>query len=85
MLAVGAGIWAYLLQQVAFPAAGSSAEQISATVYVEKLPAQVSLQSTFTPVTYGHIVAVTCGNDIVFTYGNIVAVTFCHDLRHSEP
>ena len=49
VLAVGAGIWAYLLQQVAFPAAGSSAEQISATVYVEKLPAQVSLQSTFTP------------------------------------
>ena len=49
LLAVGAGIWAYFLQQVAFPAAGSSAEQISATVYVEKLPAQVNLQSTFTP------------------------------------
>jgi hypothetical protein len=44
-------------------------------------------------VTYGNIVAVTCGNDIalvhckniVFTYGNIDAVTFCHDIRHSEP
>jgi hypothetical protein len=51
VLAVGATIWAILLQRVAFPsaAAGSSAEPISATVYVEKLPAQVSLQSIFTP------------------------------------
>jgi hypothetical protein len=46
-----------------------------------------------TAVTYGNIVAVTCGNEIalvqcnniVFTYGNLAAVTFCHDIRHSEP
>jgi hypothetical protein len=49
LLAAAAGGWAFLLQRVAFPAAGSTAEQISATVYVEKLPAQVNLQSTFTP------------------------------------
>lgn len=48
-LAVGAGVWAFLLQGVAFPAAGSSGQPISATVYVEKLPAEVALQSTFTP------------------------------------
>jgi len=48
-LAVAAAVGALLLQQVAFPASGSSADQISATVYVEKLPAQVNLQSTFTP------------------------------------
>lgn len=49
LLAVGAATWAYLLQQVAFPQAGSSGEQISATVYVETLPAHVNLQSMFTP------------------------------------
>ncbi len=49
MLAVGAVFWAYLLQRVAFPQAGSSAGQISATVYVKTLPAHVNLQSTFTP------------------------------------
>ena len=49
LLAFAAGIGAYILQQVAFPEAGSSAEQISATVYVKTLPAHVNLQSTFTP------------------------------------
>jgi hypothetical protein len=50
LLAVVAAGGAFLLQRVAFPsAAGSSAERISATVYVERLPAQVILQSTFTP------------------------------------
>jgi hypothetical protein len=49
LLAVAAVVGALLLQRVAFPAAGSSGDQISATVYVEKLPAQVNLQSTFTP------------------------------------
>ena len=50
LLAVAAAGGAFLLQRVAFPsAAGSSAERISATVYVEKLPAQVILHSTFTP------------------------------------
>jgi hypothetical protein len=49
LLAIGSGLWAYLLQQVAFPQAGSSADQISATVYLETLPAHVNLQSTFTP------------------------------------
>jgi hypothetical protein len=49
LLAAGTGFWAYHLQRVAFPPAGSSAEPISATVYVQELPAQVILQSTFTP------------------------------------
>ncbi len=49
LLAMGAGLWAFLLQQVAFPQAGSSADQISATVYVQTLPAHVNLQSMFTP------------------------------------
>src|SRR5215467_14093733 len=50
LLAAAAAGGAFLLQRVAFPsAAGSSAERISATVYVEKLPAQVILHSTFTP------------------------------------
>lgn len=49
LLAAGTAAGAYLLQRVAFPAAGSSVDQISAAVYVKTLPAQVSLQSTFTP------------------------------------
>jgi hypothetical protein len=49
LLAVAAAVWALLLQGVAFPGAGSSVDQISATVYVAKLPAQVNLQSKFTP------------------------------------
>jgi hypothetical protein len=50
LLAVGAVVWAYLLQGVAFPPTGSSgSEQISATVYVQTLPAQVNLKSEFTP------------------------------------
>ncbi len=49
LLAVAAAGGALFLQGVAFPGAGSSAEPISATVYVGKLPAQVTLQSRFTP------------------------------------
>ena len=50
---------AFLLQSVAFPASGSSAQQISATVYVEKLPAQVNLQSTFTPGAASNNLSIT--------------------------
>jgi hypothetical protein len=47
--AIAAAVGAYFLQRVAFPGAGSSGGPISATVYVETLPAQVDLTSTFTP------------------------------------
>ncbi len=59
LLAIGAGLWAYLLQQVAFPQAGSSADQISATVYVQTLPAHVNLQSMFTPSAAANNVSFT--------------------------
>jgi hypothetical protein len=49
VLAIGAAFWAHWLQGGAFPGAGSNTGQISATVYVETLPAQVNLQSVFTP------------------------------------
>lgn len=39
----------YLLQRVAFPAAGATNQQILATVYVKNLPAHVSLKSEFSP------------------------------------
>jgi hypothetical protein len=47
--AIAAAVGAYFLQRVAFPGAGSGGGQISATVYVETLPARVDLTSTFTP------------------------------------
>jgi hypothetical protein len=49
LLAIGAGMGGYLLQRVAFPAAGATNQQILATVYVKNLPAHVSLKSEFSP------------------------------------
>lgn len=39
----------YLLQRVAFPTAGTTNQQILATVYVKNLPAHVSLKAEFSP------------------------------------
>ena len=49
LLAISAVIWAFLLQRVAFPEAGTADQQISATVYVKTLPAHVNLQSEYSP------------------------------------
>lgn len=48
-LTVTAGFGGFLLQSVAFPQAGSAYDPILASVYVENLPAHVSMKASFYP------------------------------------